>query len=425
MFQSEKEVIKWIESFGYSQGVRTLEPMKKILERLGNPHLKFKTVHLAGTNGKGSTVAFLREVLMAAGHKVGTFTSPHITTFGERMAINGEAMDSADLIYYANQLFLALEKQQDEGVLATFDVITLLSFLYFEDVANLDVVLYEAGIGGRLDSTNVIFPIATAITNIGHDHADVLGATKLERAREKVGIVKREIPLFTTETDPVLLAEFKGKCQQKKASFHLPLNQAKLLKVEPCGVIFNWEAYEKIQLTMHGKHQFKNAVLALSIADYLHKAGHLKVTESAVLEGLFTTRWQGRFEHLQKEPPVVLDGAHNLEGIVALVDTLTQVYPHQDKKFIFSGLQTKDTGQLLEAIKEIATDITFTKGEHPKAQDGKVLYEQYNKKLGSSFDNDYKEAVTSAMDALEAHEVLIVCGSLYFISDVRAYLLKG
>jgi len=422
MFQTSEEVIKWLEGFGYSQGVRTLDHMKRVLEELENPHLQLKTIHVAGTNGKGSTVAFLRDVLMAAGYKVGTFTSPHITAFGERMSINGEPMASADLIRYANQLSVALEASSDLRLLATFDVITLLSFLYFKDVANLDVVLYEAGIGGRLDSTNVISPIATAITNIGHDHAEILGATKLERAREKVGIVKPGVPLFTTEVDPILLAEFKSICGQKGAPFHQPLDQATLLEMNGDGVTFKWGAYEKVQLTMHGEHQFKNAVLALSVVDDLHNKGHLKVDESAILEGFTATRWQGRFEHIQHDPPVVLDGAHNLEGMAALIQTLINVYPNRKKKFIFSALQTKDAKEMMAMMGEVATHVMFTKGSHPQGQAGKVLHDGY--KGASSFDENHQQAIEGCMSTLAKGDVLVICGSLYFISDARAHLLE-
>jgi len=424
MFQTEEQVIAWIEKFGYSKGERTLDHLYPILKELGDPHLKIKTIHVAGTNGKGSTVAFLREVLMAAKYQVGTFTSPHIIRFGERMAVNSVSMREEDLVKYGNRLRTILEVQPNLDSFASFDVITLLSFVYFSEVEDLDLVLYEAGIGGRVDSTNVIVPLVSAITNIGNDHAEILGKTKLERAGEKAGIIKQDVPLFTTEEDPILLAKFKSICERKGASFHQSLDQAKLLEINDSGVTFNWSTYKDIKLSMHGEHQFKNATLALSIINHLNDSRQLKVSKDDIYVGLQRTWWQGRFEHMQKKPPVVLDGAHNLEGIVALIETLKRAYPQHKKKFIFSALQTKDTSEMLEIIKEVATHITFTKGNHPGAQDGEVMYDRYNDSVNSAFDNNYQAVVKSTVDTLETNEILVICGSLYFISDVRHDLFE-
>ena len=200
MFRSGKEVIDWVSEqlrFGIRPG---LERMEAALSRLDNPHLKIKTIHIAGTNGKGSTVTYLRSVLQDAGYRVGTFTSPYIETFNERISLNGVPISDDDLAWCANVLKPIVEEinQTSMGPFTEFEIITLISFIYFKHYQT-DVVIYEVGLGGRLDATNVISPIVCGITNIGHDHEAILGETLVKIAHEKLGIVKNEVPLFTTE----------------------------------------------------------------------------------------------------------------------------------------------------------------------------------------------------------------------------------
>jgi len=418
MLKTETEVINWIYSFTSGKKKRCLNHLHDILAQLDNPHKKIKTVHIAGTNGKGSTVVYMREGLMQAGYKVATFTSPYITCFGERIAINNTPICETDLVEYANKLKSSLPLATSEYT--SFDIITLISFLYYE-AATIDIAIYEAGIGGRLDSTNVITPLVCAITNVGSDHAETLGATQLERAREKLGIVKEKIPLFTTEEDPELLATFEKVCEKKDAYLHQPLKNAEIKFMSPFGVCFDCREYKNIIIRMTGVHQFKNAALAINILEYLRfsynfdKIHHPpKITNAS---------WQGRFEHIQEEPAIILDGAHNLEGIGALIATLKEAYPDHKKKFLFSAIATKDAKQMIELLDEIAEDITFTKGTNPESIAPEILTQYY----GGTFDsiyNDYRKAIELELAKLQEDEVLTICGSLYFISDVRKVLVK-
>lgn len=424
MFRKEVEVIDWINSYGFSKGTRTLEPLSAALAELGNPHYQLKTIHVAGTNGKGSTVAYLRHILTESGLRVGTFTSPFITSFGERISINDKPLTKSDLLKYASVVDEVLSTK-DAADFASFDVITLMSFLYFVD-SNVDVVIYETGIGGRLDSTNVITPIATAITNVGHDHAEILGDTQIARAIEKLGIVKEGIPLFTTEEDKELLAEFKKVCVSKKAILNQPLMEAEFIRTTCSGTSFHYKSYRNVKLSMYGKHQFKNATLALSMIDYLMKSGMFEIDIEAIYKGLDVTCWKGRFEHIQKSPPVLLDGAHNIEGIKSLVDVLKDVYPNHLKKFIFSAIATKDAAMMVKVLDAVASEIIFTKGTHPGSIEPDVLYDMTGNCGKSLYERQsFKKIINQCIKNLNNNEVLVICGSLYFISDARAHLFKG
>lgn len=413
MFKTETDVINWIYSFTNTSSHRSLDHLHDILENLANPHKALKTIHVAGTNGKGSTVSFMREGLRQANYNVATFTSPYITCFGERMSINNEPISEEKLIQYASALKKALPVSTVKYT--SFDIITLISFLYFKD-ACVDIAIYETGIGGRLDSTNVIVPLATAITNVGHDHAEILGKSQSERATEKLGIVKDGIPLFTTEEDPCLLAVFEVASQEKNAPFYQPLEDALMISQNSDGVVFNCCQYERVKIGMHGVHQFKNASLAVTILEYLRtQAGFDRLNPTAISNA----RWQGRFEYIQKEPPIILDGAHNIEGIEALVDTLKKVHPDEKIKIVFSALTTKDVTKMVKKLEEISPKIEFTESSHPSTNSAQKLADQFDKTYVSC----YKVMVKNQVKHLKKNDVLVFCGSLYFIADVREFLL--
>jgi len=418
MIQTETSAINWMYSFTSGKNERNLDHLHEILAKLDNPHKKLKTIHIAGTNGKGSTVAYIREGLMQAGYKVATFTSPYITCFGERISINNIPISEADLVKQTNILKSSLTGTT--AAYTSFDIITLISFLYFAE-ASVDIAIYETGIGGRLDSTNVITPLLSAITNVGHDHAETLGNTQLERANEKLGIVKKKIPLFTTEVDHDLLAQFAKVCTGQDAFLHQPLKNAKLNFMSPFGTCFDCREYKNIVIRMAGEHQFKNAVLAINILDYLRFAEDFDKIQYP--PHIANATWQGRFEHIQEEPPVVLDGAHNLEGIQALISTIKGVYPDHKKKFLFSAIATKDAKKMIDLLREVAEDITFTKGTNP----GSIAPEILAKHCDGLFDpmyNDHEKAIELELKKLKDDEILIICGSLYFIADARKALLE-
>lgn len=419
MFKAETDVIHWIYSFTTHQKYRTLDHLHGFLQTIDNPHLKLKTVHVAGTNGKGSTVSYMRQAFMEAGYKVATFTSPYIICFGERMSINNQAMSSEMLVHYGNQLKTLLPKNQE--AFTSFDIITFLSYLYFSDEA-VDIAIYETGIGGRLDATNVIMPLATAITNVGHDHADVLGETQLARAKEKLGIVKHSVPLFTTETDATLLQAFKKVTQQNDAEIFDSLADASLLHVNETGVCFKWGEYDEIKITMHGVHQFKNASLAVSILHHLKKNNGYKNLDATAISN---TKWQGRFEAFEtKNGVIVLDGAHNKEGILALIDTVKCTYPTKKPLYLFSAIATKDAKEMIHLLEASGGEVVVTTGSHLASINPQLLKTYIHHHPQLAYD-DFKDAIHILLsEKVTECDIMVVCGSLYFISEVREHLLK-
>lgn len=243
MFTHVSEVIGWINGqlrFGIRPG---LSRMEEALKQLNQPHLKVPTIHIAGTNGKGSTVTYLRCVLEEAGYRVGTFTSPYIETFNERISLNGRPISDEDLVKCVNRIYSVVDliNQSDLGPFTEFEIITLLAFVYFEE-ADVDVVIYEVGLGGRLDATNVIKPMVCGITNIGLDHEQILGSTRTQIAYEKLGIVKQGVPLITTEEDQEVLKVFEEVTSKRQSPFikALELYQPTEISLSENGVTFDW-----------------------------------------------------------------------------------------------------------------------------------------------------------------------------------------
>ena len=423
MFRCEKDVIRWIfdEFVPTNTSRKNLSHLKEALEKLGSPHLNLKTIHIAGTNGKGSTVSFLGKILRSAGYSVGTFTSPHLEHFGERIALNGQPISAYDLVRCANILKPILYRSNSEHF-APFDVITLLSFIYFNE-SKVDIVIYETGIGGRLDSTNVITPLACGITNVGDDHAEILGNTKEARAFEKLGIAKRGVPLFTTEEDGELLSLFREVALHVGAPFIPPLeyDSPKNVKTSEDGSHFDFDGLEDIHLSMFGTHQITNAILAYSIAKFLNEGNDFTISPKNLKEGLKKARWPGRFEIMGADPTVILDGAHNVDALEHLKRTLANVYPNKRKKFIVALAEDKNICEFLDIVASFAHEVNFTTTSHPRLMCPRDLCRLYPNN-NCSWNMTFTDAIKYQIETAKANEIIIVCGSLYLISDMRKYL---
>jgi len=426
MFRSGQEVVEWISEqlrFGIRPG---LERMEVALERLNNPHLKIQTIHIAGTNGKGSTVTYLRSVLQDAGYQVGTFTSPYIETFHERISLNGVPISDDDLAWCANVIKPIVEEinQTEIGPFTEFEIITLLSFIYFKH-RQVDVVIYEVGLGGRFDATNVISPIVCGITNIGHDHEAILGDTLIKIAHEKLGIVKEGVPLFTTEENIEVLTEFEDVALKrhsvltKALEVYTPTN----IHFTEQGMVFDWPGLAEVNLLMKGKHQIKNATLAYAILQYLKQKRIFNISDVNIYRGMKQAFWKGRFEVIHDDPAIILDGAHNLEGMTQLCETVKMLYPRKRHLFMVSILKDKDYKAMLDVLGEVADYVYFTTFDYPRAQSAKVQYEAFNRS-NSTYSEDFNVLIDQLFDELEDDDCLIITGSLYFISQVRKILTK-
>lgn len=425
MFKNETEVINWISGqlrFGIRPG---LTRMTKALEKLGNPHLQLKTLHIAGTNGKGSTVTFLRSVLQEAGYQVGTYTSPYIETFNERISLNDIPISGADLVACANKVYPIVEEinQTDLAPFTEFELITLLSFIYFQ-TQQVDIVVYEVGMGGRLDATNVILPLACGITNVGHDHQEILGDTLEKLAYEKLGIVKKNIPLFTTEERSNLLTLFKEYATKKESSMIQSLVNypPQHVKINNQGAIFDWPKLREMTISMKGNHQIKNATLAYSMIEYLRENQLFTINDASIYEGMRKAFWKGRFEVVQQKPIILLDGAHNIEGVEGLCETLKTIYPNKRYHFVVSILKNKDYLDMFEVMKQTADKVYFTSFDHPNSQTAVSQYEAFND-ANSGYKEDCGLLLNEIIPTLTCEDCLVITGSLYFISQMRKYFM--
>ncbi|WP_394405230.1 bifunctional folylpolyglutamate synthase/dihydrofolate synthase [Streptococcus sp. 20-1249] len=411
-----QESLAWIHSklkFGMKPGLKRIN---WLLQELGNPQDRIKAVHIVGTNGKGSTVANLQHILTASGYKVGSFTSPYIVEFRERISVDGQMISEEELIGLVDRLYPIVERLPLETGLdpaTEFEIITAMMFLYFAEIQPVDIVLVEAGLGGRLDSTNVFQPLVVVCPSIGLDHQNILGDSYTEIAREKAAVIKNGAPfIFATEREDVGQV-FLEKCQETGSAIYQLYKDFSLVDQ-------TYEEEEQVLLTdvrlgLPGHHQVENAALAIRVSRLLAEKGYEKISSATIKEGLATSRWVGRTELLAHN--LMIDGAHNNESIQALCDLLKADYADKKLKILFAAIDTKPTDQMIAQLEQVG-QVTVTSFDYPNA----VPLEKYPTHVGRVADfHQWLDQVQSLAD----NEFAIVTGSLYFISQVRAYLLHA
>ncbi|GGF06777.1 bifunctional folylpolyglutamate synthase/dihydrofolate synthase [Halobacillus andaensis] len=420
------EALHWIhtrEKFKVKPGLVRMEWM---LERLQNPEKSLNAIHVAGTNGKGSTVSFLRNLLEAQGYTVGTFTSPYIIRFNERMSINGLPISDYELIDLVELVKPLVDELRESkiGEPTEFEVITIMAVLFFKQ-KGVDFALFETGLGGRYDSTNIIHPILSIITNIGKDHTAILGETYKEIAYQKAGIIKKDRPVFTCVKQEDALQVITEEAAKQGAPLSVEGKDFFLKHVAHTSdgesFYFRIDDYSSpLMVTgMKGVHQIYNAGLALGAMEQLRKLGYL-VQQDFYADAIQSTTWPARFEIVQKNPAVILDGAHNQEGTEALVQTLKAHFPDRSIYLLYAAVQDKPIEQMLNQLKPIVKEAWFTNFQFPKAMKARDIAEI------SSINTSYvaekqEEALQQIMDKLTEEDVLVISGSLYFISDIRKY----
>ncbi|PLS01345.1 bifunctional folylpolyglutamate synthase/dihydrofolate synthase [Neobacillus cucumis] len=431
MFTTYQEALDWIHGrlrLGIKPGLTRMEWM---MDKLGSPEKKIKAVHVGGTNGKGSTVTFLRSILQAEGYEVGTFTSPYIEQFNERISVNGKPISDEEILRLTNVIKpLADELEGTElGGPTEFEVITAMAFYYFANANNIDMVIFEVGLGGRFDSTNIIQPLASIITNIGLDHTNILGNTYEEIAFEKAGIIKSNTPIFTAVKHPGALKVIEEVADKQSAPISR-LNQEfqisgheSIVKGEVFSLKSKSLSLEQLEISMMGQHQTENASLAVLAADYLNQAG-FQVTEQSIRKGLKEAYWPGRFEILSEKPLVIIDGAHNQEGITALVHELSSRYKDRNIHIVFAALRDKKLDEMIGMLDGIADQITFVSFDFPRAAKAEELF-QISKSASKLAVEDWSSYLLEKMKSLKPKEMLIVTGSLYFISEVKPLITKS
>lgn len=432
MIHTYDEAVSWIHSrlrLGIKPGLKRME---WILERLNNPERNIKAIHVAGTNGKGSTVCYLRNILQEAGYSVGTFTSPYIEVFNERISVDGTPITDEEIIQLVNVILpLANEIEETElGPLSEFEAITAMAFYYFGTKSEIDYVIFEVGLGGRFDSTNVVLPILSIITNIGYDHMDFLGETLPEIAFEKAGIIKENIALVTTVDQPEAVKVITKKAEETNSLVLLAgrdfvfVNHESISIGEEFSINTQYHSFENLRITMKGPHQVKNAALAVAGVSYLIEKDLVQVNEKHIKTGLEKAKWIGRFEQISSNPMIIIDGAHNPEGIESLVQTVKSHLNGKKIHIIFSALKDKKLDNMIDALAETAESITFTSFDYPRVCPARELFEMCTINTNKQINENWQNAIEERLNAIKSNDVLLVTGSLYFVSEVRAYFVK-
>ena len=414
MFTKLDDAIVWIESIKRFGDKYDLSRMELACDMLNNPETELNVIHVAGTNGKGSTVSYLKNILIAEGYNVGTFTSPYIVSFNERITYNHEDITSEELLYYINKVYglhhEVLEKYND--AISFFELLTLISLLYFKD-KQCDYVLYEVGLGGKLDATNIVHPIITAITNINFDHMHILGDTLEEIALCKLGIVKTGIPLITSEINPDLLEMFKDYCNNKLSE--LVIVSEDDITEPQFGELSTFKYKDELfSIKLMGTHQVANASLAIEIIKQLNILKKTSVSLSNIQLGLLKTNWPGRLEPFGS---IILDGAHNIGGVTVLRDSMNALYKDKYIKVLFTSMADKEYFDVIKVLETFVDEIHFTDFDYPRCETAQNLY-NVSSHPKRYLESNVDDALKSLKD-LKDNEILLVTGSLYFISLVR------
>ena len=411
-------------TFGSRPG---LDRVRELLRRLGNPQNKLRFIHVAGTNGKGSVCAALSSVLTQAGYKTGLFISPYITDFRERIQINNRMIDKEILVRAVEETFPEVEQLAKEGIVITeFEYVNALEF-YIHAQECCDVVVLEVGMGGLLDSTNVILPpLAAVITSVGFDHTEILGATLEEIAAQKCGIIKNGSAVFTSRQAPVVMKVI----EETAAGMNTPLSKSEEIpvtveRVSLEGSLFTAGEFE-IFLPLAGEHQIENAVTALAVLFWLRNKKLLSISDEAIIDGLAETKNPARLELLSRDPVVLLDGAHNPDGMKALTSAVKGFLPEIPVTCVAGMLADKDVSGSAALIGGAVKRVFTVPVSNPRTLGAGELAEIFRALPveAQPFESP-QSAFDAAVKAAESENgAVLVCGSLYLAGEIRPYILE-
>lgn len=424
------EALSYIHStykFGSKLG---LENIRYLLELMGNPHLDLKVIHVAGTNGKGSTSTFINSILLEEGYSVGLFTSPYLEEFTERIRINGNNIPKDDLAKVTEVVKSKVEIMISQGKQhpTEFEIVTAIAMLYYK-MKDVDYVVLEVGMGGRLDSTNVIEkPLVSLITPIALDHTEYLGDTIDKIAYEKAGIIKKNSFVVVHPQREAAMEVIKNVSAKRESELTIaPIDTIKIKKYNEFGIIFDVNiegiAYNDFEIELLGKHQVNNATVALTGIMALKKYHKIEVSEKAIRNGLKKTRWPGRLEVLKRNPTLLIDGAHNIHGAKALKKSIEEIFNYDRLISVIGILGDKDVDGILGEIIPLCDKVIITKPNNPRAISLNKLKEKIED-LGKEvlMYEDISRAVNKSLEMAEKDDLILYCGSLYMIGDIRSKL---
>lgn len=411
-YESSLEYLYGLEKFGSVFG---LENISRLLNAIGDPHRSLRTVHVAGTNGKGSVATMISCILSAAGYRVGKYTSPHLLSFTERITVDEEEITGEEVASLTEYIRDRAHRDGSDRFYTFFDFTTALAFEYFRRKA-VDIAVVETGLGGRLDSTNVIEPLAAVITNVAFDHMNELGNTIAKIAREKAGIIKKGIPLITGARGSALAVlaqrarELASPAYVLGKDFSFRKRGDRRFSYRGTG-----RNYDDVVLGLDGDHQLSNAALALCVVESLSGAG-FSAGEDHVRDALAGVKWQGRLEMVREHPLVILDGAHNLSGVRALTRFVRSRYRDRRKVLVFGVMRDKQYRRMLETIKGCVDVAILTQ---PKTERALEAESMTGLARNSIVTKDLKSALTKARQFAGDRDLILVTGSFYTIGEAK------
>jgi dihydrofolate synthase/folylpolyglutamate synthase len=429
--------------YKYSPETFDLTRMRTLLARLGDPQRRLPTVHVAGTKGKGSVSAMCASILRAAGYKVGLYTSPHLDDFCERLQLDGQPIAHDALAALTTELRPLVDSMP--GV-TTFELTTALAHQWFAQ-AGADLTVFEVGLGGRLDATNVLYPNVCAITSISYDHMQLLGKTLSEIAEEKAGIIKPGVPVISAPQDPAALERIEAMAHERGARLRVVgrdwvyaresfAHHGQTFRVEPSPALlaelspfFDWPL-SHFDLPLLGQHQIENAAVAVAVTQELRLQG-FHIPLSAVQQGLANVVWPGRFEVFSTEAhskTIILDCAHNRDSAAKLVATLNEMYPGTRPILIFGASDDKDLSGMFAELLPFVSRIVLARADHPRASDpthlaNLIAASRMNEvALSVNVSDTVEQAFNLAL--ADSEPVILITGSIFLVAEARTYLKK-
>ena len=413
----------------YNVTTFNLGRMKKLLSLLGNPHLKIPTVHIAGTKGKGSTATMLARMLESNDYSVGLYTSPHVVSLHERIVVDSKMITESQMFGLLNRIYRPVEKISKTDPPTFFEIITAMAFMHFAD-SQVDIAVIETGLGGRLDSTNLIKPEVIGITSISLDHQNLLGDSLDSIAKEKAGVFKSGVPIVTVKQEPEAMHVLKSQALAVKAplsvtgddidfSYRFETSREHGPHTRIC-LTTPTSKFEHLKVPLYGRHQAINCGLALAMLDKL-KSGGYEIDNEKATEGLKNTFLQGRMEIICEDPRIMIDAAHNAESIKALIYAIGQNIPYDSMVMIFGCNSDKDVEGMLRTLQYGADKVIFTHSSSAKAVPPQDLADMYTEICGKMCQsaNGLGEALGLAKNAVGREDLICITGSFYLIGQAK------
>lgn len=424
MFKTYNRSIEYLYSLQASGIKLGLENTFNLLQRLNNPHKDLKVLHIAGTNGKGSVAAMVSAIVHRAGFKVGLYTSPHLVNFTERIRVNNREISENRVAELTDRIFRKIKGTDLDRNITFFEFTTAIAMLYFAE-QDVDLAILEVGMGGRFDSTNVVDPLLSIITNVSIDHQQYLGKKLRDIAFEKAGIIKNSGVLITGVTQPSVLALIREKCLDTGSILYHVGRDFRGRRV--ADGTFNYyglkKKYSGVRLNLLGRHQIVNAVTALGAVEILREKGY-KIKDEAIYSGLENTCWPGRLEVVQKDPLVVLDCAHNPAGVKALRDAICDGIFSFNRLFLVLGIMLdKDFKAIISSLVPLADKVVLTQPGTDRAASPLVLDEEVKKhRKETEIVPDVAGAVSLALSLAQREDMVCITGSTFTVGEARQLL---